>query len=71
MSINKTQKQVRDEYDSLLSNLVKALSAFEELYPKAIEAEDHMLVSWIEDTLFKHGRQGFFTPISRPENYLN
>ena len=60
MSVKKEQAVLRDEFNTLIGQISKALNSIEGLYDKAKQTEDINLQEWIKDYLFKKGCHATF-----------
>ena len=70
MSLTKEQKPLREEFDASIKGLARILDSLQDdLYRKAMDANDQKLMQYIEDVLYRYDRRSFFVAAQLVKEY--
>jgi hypothetical protein len=70
MSLTKEQKPLREEFDASIKGLARILDSLQDdLYRKAMDADDQKLMQYIEDVLYRYDRRSFFVAAQLVKEY--
>lgn len=70
MSLTKEQKPLREEFDASIKGLARILDSLQDdLYRKAMDADDQKLMQYIEDVLYRYDRRSFFVAAPLVKEY--